>query len=264
MNRFGGVTPPRRIRANVNIWGTSQLHLRSPVIIGLWSAIFPGMGHLLLGKYIRGFILFIWEVVVNLFSHLNLAIFLTFIGQFEKAKDVLDVQWFLLYIPTYIFAIWDSHRTSVDLNNQFILAAREDAVVQPFVLNSLEVNYLDKSSPWTAVFWSMLSPGVGQLLIHRILVAFFLLSWWIAVAYFSKVLPAIHYTLAGAFEQAKAVVNMQWLLNIPSIFFFGIYDAYVNTVESNKLFEWEQAKFLKYNYQDATFPMPFEKRSETG
>ena len=75
--------------------------------------------------------------------------------------------------------------------------------------------------------------------------------------YFSNVLTAIHLTLNGMIEESKLVINPQWLLNIPSLYFFGIYDAYINSVESNKLFEWEQSKFLKHQYQPAIFPMPF-------
>ena len=252
----------RRRRAYVSILGTTQLHLRNPIIIALWSAIFPGMGHLLLSKYIRGFILFMWEITVNMMSHLNLSIYYTFTLQFDIAKQVLEKRWLLLYIPVYLFSIWDSYRTTVDSNNQFILAAHEDAEVRPFILHALGINYLDKSSPWVSIFWSMISPGVGQLIIHRIVVAFFLIGWWIAVIYVSKALPAIHFTLLGDFEQAKAVVDKQWLLNIPSLYFFGIYDTYVNTVESNKLFDWEQGKYLKRHYQSDSFKMPFNIEPE--
>ena len=83
---------------------------------------------------------------------------------------------------------------------------------------------------------------------------------WIVIVYFSKVLPAIHFTFQGQFDMARAVVNPQWLLNIPSVYLFAIYDAYINTVESNKLFEWELAKFLKRDYQDHAFPMPFGRK----
>lgn len=251
----------RRSKALISIWGTTQLHLRNPIIIALWSAIFPGMGHLLLSKYIRGFILFMWEIVVNLMSHMNLAIFYTFTLRFDMAKEVLDKRWLLLYIPTYLFAIWDSHRTAVDLNNHYILAAREDADINAFILTPLGINYLDKSSPWTAAVWSMLSPGAGQLTIHRIILAFFIIGWWIVLVILSNVLTAIHLTAFGLFTQAKEAINIQWMLNIPSLFFFGIYNAYVNQVESNKLFEWEQAKFFKNNYQSASFKMPFGQRN---
>lgn len=169
---------------------------------------------------------------------------------------MLDTRWLLLYIPTYIFAIWDSYRSTVDMNNNFVLAVREDANVKMFVESPLGFNYLDKCSPWAAVVWSMISPGAGQLFIHRIFVAFFLMTWWIVVAYMSNVLPAVQHTALLRFDLAKSAADIQWMLNIPSIIFFGIYDAYVNAVESNKLFEWEQGKFLKREYQSQNFPMP--------
>ncbi len=251
----------RRNRALVSICGTTYLHLRSPIVIGFWSAIFPGMGHMMLSLYIRGCILFVWEVVVNLNSRLNLSIFYTFTGQFELAKSVLDMRWIMFYIPVYLFAIWDSHRCAAKINNQFVLAAREDASVTSFIIHPLGINYIDRAPPRMAVFWSMLTPGIGQLINHRLVLAFFLIGWWAAILYFSRVLSAIHFTLYGMFEEAKQVVNIQWLLNIPSVYLFGIYDAYMNTVECNKLFEWEQGKFLRRQYQSASFPMPFDKEN---
>ena len=91
--------------------------------------MFPGLGHLLLSKYLRGYLLFIWEVVINILAHINLGILYTFNGQFDAAKNVLDKKWMLLYIPTYLFGIWDSYRTAVDLNHQYILSVREDAKI---------------------------------------------------------------------------------------------------------------------------------------
>lgn len=249
----------RRYLAYVSALGTTQLHLRNPIIIAFWSAMFPGFGHMLLSKYMRGFVLFIWEVVVNINSHVNLAILYSFTGRFEMAKNIIDKRWMLLYIPTFFFAIWDSYRTTVDLNNQYILAAREDKAVKPFKINAIEINYLDKKEPWSSAIWSFIMPGVGQLSIHRIITAFFILIWWIAIMYNSKFLPAIHLALMGNFEQSKKILDPQWTLNIPSIYFFTIYDAYINTVESNKLFDWEQSKFLKWNYQNNAFKMPSPK-----
>ncbi|MDF2531208.1 MAG: putative rane protein [Clostridia bacterium] len=250
------VQPNRRSVAYVSILGTTQLHLRSPFIIALWSVTFPGLGHLLLSKYLRGFLLFTWEVFVNYKAHINLLILHSFIGDFEKAKSVVDINWMLIYIPTYIFAIWDSYRTAIDLNHHYILAAREDAEIKPFKLSALEINYLDKRKPWVSAAWSALIPGTGQLYIHRIVTASFAIAWWIVVSNFSKLLPIFHYTFTGDFQQAKAVVDMHWFLNIPSIYFFAIYDAYANTVENNKLFDWELSKFLKKDYQDRNFKIP--------
>ncbi len=254
----------RRQRAHVSILGITHLHLRNPMIIALWSAIFPGFGHLLLSKFFCGMVLFIWEVFINLQSHLNTAIFYTFTGNFELAKLVLDKEWLLLYIPTYLFSIWDSYRTTEDINQQFLLSAHEDAPINPLTVQTMGLNHLDKSSPWVGAAWSMLSPGIGQLVSRCLLSAFFLLGWWIIVAYQSKLLPAIHFTAFGQFELAKEALDKQWVLNVPSIFLFGIYEAYVHIVEGNKLFEWEQARFLRQKFQDRSFQMPFRDGRENG
>jgi len=166
----------RRYLAYISTLGTTQLHLRNPFMIAWWSVAFPGLGHLLLSKYLRGYLLFVWEIYVNLNAHINLAILYSFTGRFQMAKDVLDINWVLLYIPTYLFAIWDAYRTTVDLNHQYILAAREDADVKMFNITSIEINYLDKRTPWNSTIWSAMMPGLGQVLIHRIPAALFILE----------------------------------------------------------------------------------------
>jgi len=256
--------PARRKRAYVSLTCATTLHLRNPYVIACWSAAFPGLGHLLLSKYLRGFLLFLWEVFINYQAHINLAILYSLVGKFEMAKDIIDINYALLYIPTYIFAIYDSYETTVDINNNFILAAREDAVINPFKIGAMEINFLDKKTPWVAAAWSLISPGAGQLYIHRIIVAAFILIWVVIVTYYSKLLPAIQYSLLGQLEKAKSVVNWQWLLNIPSIYMYAMYDAYTNCVEGNNLYDWEQSKYLKTNYQNKNFNMPNKKIGNKG
>ena len=258
MDQQNQLNPYRRTVAKLSVLGTTQLHLRNPWIIAWWSAAYPGLGHLLLSKYLRGFLLFLWEVIINYFANINLAIFYSFTGEVDKAKAVLNKDWMLLYGASYIFAIWDSYRTAVDMNNQYTLAAREDVEIQSFNISSLEINYLDKRTPINAFVWSALVPGAGQLYIHSIVNAAFLIVWWILVCYLSKLPPAIHYSVLGHFEEAKSVINIQWLLNLPSIYIFGMYDAYTNTVENNKLYDWDQSKFLKKHYQSKEFNMPIK------
>lgn len=256
-----GKPSARRSVAYLSLLGTTQLHLRNPFVIAFWSLAFPGMGHLLLSKYLRGFFLFIWEVFINYKAHINLLIVYSFIGDFERAKQVVDIRWMSLYVPTYIFAIWDSYRTTIDLNHAYMLAAREDAEVKPFKIGPMEINYLDKRKPWVSAIWSLLMPGCGQLYIHRLIAAFFIVSWWIFICYNSKILPSLHYAFLGDFAGSKSVLNMHWFLNVPSVLFFAMYDAYVNTVSNNKLFDWEQTKFLKREYQNPNFIFPFKKKS---
>jgi len=255
---------PRRKRAYVSLSGTTTLHLRNPYVIACWSAAFPGLGHLLLSKYITGFLLFLWEVFINYQAHVNLAILYSVTGKIEMAKQIININWALLYIPTYIFAIYDSYRSTVDINNVFTLAVKEDSEIEPFKIGALEINFLDKKTPWVAAVWSLLSPGAGQVYIHRTIVAVFLLVSWIVVAYLSKLLPAIQDTLTGHLDKVKSIVDWQWYLNIPSIYMYAMYDAYANCVEENNLFDWEQSKFLKNNYQNKNFNIPYKNTGNKG
>ncbi|WP_026672845.1 hypothetical protein [Alkalihalobacterium bogoriense] len=256
MHNFTPTNKERRFKAYVSSIGTTQLHLRNPYIIAWWSAAFPGFGHLLLSKYLRGYALFMWEILINNMSNLNLAMVYSFTGNIELAKNVLEPRWMLLYIPVYLFAIWDSYRTTVDMNKVFMLAERENATFNSYAIGAVEINYLDKRRPVMAVLWSLLTPGLGQLYIHRVVTAVFTMIFMIVFVYFSNILVAIHYLFLGDISFATQQLDAQWLLFIPSHVGFSMYDSYVNTVENNKLFESEQRKFLSKNYQQYEVKFP--------
>ena len=254
----------RRYTAYLSPFDIMQLEFHNPYIIAFWSFVFPGLGHLMLCKCLRCYLLFCWEIFVNSKAHINLAILYSFTGRFEMAKDILDLNWVLFYIPTYIYAIWDSYRTTVDLNHQYMLEAREDAEIKIFNIGLFEINYLDKRIPWNSAVFSALMPGLGQALNNRLTSAVFIIVWFIVIATQSRLLPAIHYTLLGQFNTAKLILNPQWFLNIPSIYFAAINDAYTKSVHLNKLFDWEQSKFLKKHYENKDFKMPLNKAVRSG
>lgn len=177
MENFRDKFRNQRYMAHVSLLGTTQLlHKRNPYTIACWSMAFPGFGHLLLNKYLRGYALILWEVFINQKIHLNVAMVQTFNGHFQAARDALDPKFISLYIPVYLFAIYDSYRTSVDLNKVYLLAQRENGPFNVFSIGALEINYLDKRKPRVAAIWSMGIPSAGQLYIHRIVLAGFLLN----------------------------------------------------------------------------------------
>jgi hypothetical protein len=253
MDNYTNDNTARRYKAHVSIVGTTQIHLRNPYIIGWWSAAFPGFGHLLLSKYIRGYVLFIWEVFVNINAKVNLAMIYSFQGNIDMAKDVLNTRWLLMYIPVYLFGIWDSYRTTIDMNKVYILAEREDHRFNSFSLGALEINYLDKRNPFMSILWSLFVPGLGQLYLHRILTSFFVIIWLVIFFYYSHALEAISLLFLGEIQKATSVLKPEWLLFLPSIYGFAIFDGYLNAVENNKLYEKEQRNFLKKNYQAPDF-----------
>ncbi len=247
---------PRHPKMFMGSISTNLIHLRNPWAILWWSATFPGFGHILIGSYVKGFLLMVWEIIVNTQAGVNLGIFYSFTGRFALAKEVLDTRWVLLYIALYTYAMWDSYRSTVDLNKYSLLADREESPIASFNMDALEINYLDKRSPWIALVWSILMPGAGHLYMHCLPTGFIVLIWWIAITYFSRLLQALQFTAMGKFAAAVNIADPQWLLFLPSLYGFIIYDAYVNAVEYNRLFIMEQARFLKQNYQDPAFFMP--------
>lgn len=239
MNNYTNDNTARIYRAHVSGFGTSIIHLRNPYIIAWWSAAFPGFGHMLLSKYLRGYALFIWEVIINVNANVNLAMIYSFQGKFSMAKEVLDTRWLLMYIPVYLFGIWDSYRTTVDLNKAYILADQEDHRYNTFSIGALEINYLDNRIPLMSVMWSLFAPGLGHLYIHRILSAFFVIFWVVIFYYQSHALEAVSLLFLGKISEATAVLNPEWLLFLPSHYGFAAYGSYIETVENNKLYERE-------------------------
>jgi len=245
----------RRPKGHISSVTTNCLHLRNPWVTAWWSAAMPGFGHLILGKLLKGYTLILLEVILNTGGKINLAIMYSFTGHFELAKQVLDPGFGFLYLGVFTYAIWDSYRSTVDLNKYNILAERENSPLIPFKIDSFEINYIDKRNPWVAIIVSAFLPGAGHLYIHRLITGFSMLAFWVTATYLSKVYLAIILIAAGSLTQATGITDPQWFLFLPSMFGFAIYDSYVHTVEYNRLFEIEQAKFLKDNYQKPNFKL---------
>lgn len=249
MNNQTATERHRYYLAHVSSFNTNLIHIKNPWVPAWWSAAFPGMGHLMHGAYIKGYILFFWEFIINVNSKINLAMVHSFTGNFEMAKQVIDTRWVFLYIPVYIASIWDSYRKTVDINKLCVLAEKEKAPIVPFNLGPMGLNFLDKRLPWLALVWSILVPGMGHLYLKRIPTGFFLLLCWIICLYCSNFLNSFHLTLLGDFSQAVEVLDAQWALFMPSLYGFSLYDSYTTAVEYNKLFKREQGEYLKKQYQ---------------
>lgn len=215
--------------------------------------MFPGFGYIIVGSYIKGFLLVAWEFLINTQAHINEGIMYSFLGQFDLAREVLHIRWTLLYLAVWAFSIWGSYALTVDLNKLAILGSREDSTMVPVKIGPLDINFLDKRQPWVSVVLSTLSPGLGHLYTHRIPTSFILLALTIGTVYLSHILEAVQFSALGAFSQAAGILDPKWFLFLPSLYGFAIYDSYVNTVEYNKLFEQEQARFLRDHYQNPGF-----------
>lgn len=245
----------RRNRANLSGFTLNVIDLKNPWIVACWSLFNPGFGHVRLCKFVVAWVLVIWELVTNFTSHLNLAIIYTFTGHPEMAKSVLNKRMLFFYLPVYVYAFYDSYRSCVEVNNQYILADREDAKLKLFHIGPLEINFLEKRSPIIAVLWSLFIPGLGQMFNNRITSGIFVLTWWMVIMYLCHGFEGMYYTFYGQFDKALHLLHPEWLLFLPSMYGFAAYDAYCTTIEYNKLFEKEKSQFLREQYQNKDFPM---------
>lgn len=116
-----------------------------------------------LGKYLHGFILIIWELVLNNQANLNMGIALFMLGRFEEAKAQINQEWMLLYMAVYVYSFWDSYCCAVEIGKSDILAEVEDAPIAPSDVSFFDIIILDKKKPWLGMVWSFLLLGLGQL-----------------------------------------------------------------------------------------------------
>ena len=247
---------PRHPKGALTAFGALGTHLRKPWVTAWWSAALPGFGHMFVSSHLKGFILIAWEFLVNTQAHINMAIILSFTGKFQDAETVVDHRWLLLYAAVYVYAIWDSYSETIEQNKYYVLAEREDYPITPVKVSALEFGYGKKRVPLMAIVWSLLTPGLGHLYSKKILEGFFIMAWFIAVAYLAHFCEAIEASFLGDFNRVQSIVNYDWLLFIPSLYGYSAYASYVGVVELNKFYDAEQARFLRQEYMNSKFIMP--------
>lgn len=83
---------------------------RRPIETLLWCIAFPGFGQFLNGKYFKGIVLLILEFMINMGSHLNQIIMLSFLGEITQAIEQTNYQWLMFYPCVYMFGMWDAYK----------------------------------------------------------------------------------------------------------------------------------------------------------
>lgn len=226
-----------------------------------WSAAFPGYGHCMVNYPLIGYSLIIFEFTINNLAKVNKAIYLSMLGDFQTAIDVIDLRFFYLYIGVYVFTMFDSYRRCVDMNNNYVLSFRTTTLTKTTKASSFSVNTLNKVSPITATYWEMIMPGLGSLYLNHLISFFFSIITWVITIGFSKFYVAVYYTCIGNFEKAKTILDPQWYLFIPSIYGGYVYFAYSQAVITNFQFKLSQSQFLRSEYQSASFNIPLPVRA---
>ncbi|MBM7585867.1 hypothetical protein JOC86_002409 [Bacillus pakistanensis] len=74
----------------------------------LWSIALPGFGQYLNGKYFKGTVLLMLEILINVQSNFNQVILLSFHGEISDAIKHADYQWLMFYPCLYFFSMWDA------------------------------------------------------------------------------------------------------------------------------------------------------------
>lgn len=115
----------------------------------LWNIAFPGFTQLLTGQYIKGVLFVVLEFIMNVNSHFNSGIMFSFLGEIQKAEEILDYQWLMFYPCVYMFSIWDAYR--------FAMSAEEKYSFLPFVFGAYFVTVGLMLSPKVTVF--QIHPG---------------------------------------------------------------------------------------------------------
>ncbi|KEO85127.1 hypothetical protein [Tumebacillus flagellatus] len=143
----------RRLKAYLNPYTVNPIHPRNPWISLWWSASFPGLGHMALCRYVKGVILMLWELFINVHAHLNDAVLYSLTGQYALAKQVLDPRWFGFLLDWMVVRPRrKNHRKSAITTELFLLvhfqAHLEDKVRQTLWSNSaLGLAKLDRPTP---------------------------------------------------------------------------------------------------------------------
>lgn len=237
---------PRMVLSENNF---AAIHNKNPWMPMWWSAALPGLGHLCQGFYVRGTILMSWEILINFKSRINLAILYTFTGKFDQAAEVFETKWAIFYGVIFCFAIFDSYRLNVEMNMLARLERKQRRHhYQMMKMSSTGVNFLTRVNPWGSAVWSALLTGFGHIYNNKTFKALILLGWTVAIIYFANLSDAIVYTLLGNFDQARQIIDYQWVLFFPSVYIFAIWDSYNDAAEMNKLFDEAQKYYLRKTY----------------
>lgn len=83
---------------------------KDPLEMLFWCIALPGFGQFLNGMYLKGIVLILLEVIINMGSRLNLVIIDSFQGNIQQAIDDTNYQWLMFYPCVYMFGIWDAYK----------------------------------------------------------------------------------------------------------------------------------------------------------
>lgn len=99
-----------------NLLSDSKVTMKKfePLEAILWSIALPGFSQLLSGSLVKGILFVVLEFLINVNSHFNEGIMLSFLGKTMDAAGVINYQWLMFYPCLYMFAMWDAYKLAQD------------------------------------------------------------------------------------------------------------------------------------------------------
>ncbi len=145
----------------------------------LWSIAFPGFGQLLNGRMIKGIILIILEVIINLQSNFNKAILYSFYGEIDQAITITNYQWLMFYPCIYLFAIWDAYKDSGGGQSPFefipFVTSAYFVTIGLIYSSTLEIFGILMGPIWLPILFVGVGVTIG-LIVRKILIMLFIKS----------------------------------------------------------------------------------------
>jgi hypothetical protein len=134
----------------------------------LWSVAFPGLAQLLNKKYVKGIVFIFLEFLINVNSHFNQIIMLSFHGKIQEAIQIADYDWLMFYPCVYLFAMWDAVRDaqgeiSAYFYLPFVLSAYS-TTIGVIYSNSFTLFHVLWGPVWLPILFCFLGLGLGLLL----------------------------------------------------------------------------------------------------
>jgi hypothetical protein len=74
----------------------------------IWSIALPGFGQYLNGKYFKGTVFLVLEILINIQSNFNQVIVMSFHREITDAIKHTDYRWLMFYPCLYFFSMWDA------------------------------------------------------------------------------------------------------------------------------------------------------------
>lgn len=92
-----------------------------------------------------------------------------------------------------------------------------------------------------AVLWSIALPGFSQLLTGQVIKGTLFVLLEFVINMYSNFNSAIMFSFLGEIDNAIQVINFQWLMFYPCLYFFAMWDAYRSAMPEN-----EELSFLPF------------------